>query len=242
VVIINDDLARRYWSAGDALGKRLRLVGDSTMRQIIGVVKTSDYTTLGEAPQPCMYLPLRQNSGGNFTLYVRALGDPATVLGTVQREIKGLAPKVEISDIRTGARLMDQILWNARIVLSLLGTFGLLALGLASVGLYGLLTYLVRGRRREIGVRIALGASRKQILLHILRQGMMLVGIGIGIGLGLSLLMGRVFSSMLFGLSPADPFSLVTAAGALILVALLACYLPALAASRMDPMRALREG
>lgn len=242
VVIVNDDLARRYWPAGDALGKRLRLVGDSSMRQVIGVIKTSDYTTLGEAPQPCIYLPLLQNPGGNFTLYVRALGDPATVLGIVQREIKELAPKIEISDIRTGAKLMDQILWNARIVLSLLGTFGLLALGLASVGLYGLLTYLVRGRRREIGVRIALGASRKQILLHILRQGMILVGIGIGIGLGLSLLIGRVFSSMLFGLSPADPFSLVAAAGVLILVALLACYLPALAASRMDPMRALREG
>ena len=98
------------------------------------------------------------------------------------------------------------------------------------------------GRQREIGVRMALGASRRKILLHILRQGMVLVGVGIGIGLGLSILIGRAFSRMLFGLSPADPLSLVGAAGALILVALLACYLPALAASRMDPIRVLREG
>ena len=242
VVIINDDLARRYWPAGDAIGKRINLVGDSVMRQVVGVVRTSDYSTLGERSQPCIYFPLRQSPGGGVTLYVRTAGDPNTVLGEVQRAVKGIAPKVEISDSRTGATLMNQILWSARIVLSLLGTFGLLALGLASVGLYGLLAYLVRGRQREIGVRMALGASRSAILLHILRQGMSLVGIGIGIGLVLSLLIGRAFSKMLFGLSAADPLSLIGAAAVLTLIAAFACYLPALTASRYDPMKALREG
>ena len=242
VVVINEELARRYWPAGDALGKRLHLAGDSTIRQIVGVVKNSDYTTLGESPQPCIFLPLLQNPGGNVALYVRAFGNPATILGEVQREIKAIDSKVEISDSRTGSTLMDQILWNARIVLSLLGTFGLLALGLASVGLYALLAYFVKGRQREIGVRMALGASRSAILRHILRQGLVLVVIGISIGLGLSLLIGRLFAKMLFGLSPADPLSLLGASFALILVALLACSLPALAASRLDPMRALREG
>ena len=242
VVIINENLARRYWPAEDALGKRLRLGGDPTIRQIVGVVKNSDYTTLGESPQPCIYLPLLQNPGGNVTLYVRARGNPATVLSEVQREIKTIDPKVDVTDTRTGSTLMDQILWSARIVLSLLGTFGLLALGLASVGLYALLAYFVKGRQREIGVRMALGASRSAILVHILRQGMLLVVIGIGIGLGLSLLVGRLFSKMLFGLSPADPLSLLGASAALIAVAALACYLPAFAASRLDPMRALREG
>jgi predicted permease len=242
VVIINEDLARRYWPGGDAIGKRLRLAGDSAGRQVIGVVKNSNYTTLGEAPQPCIYLPLRQNPGATATLYVRAARDPGSILGEVQREVKALAPKVEISDIRTGARFMDQILWSARIVVSMLGVFGLLALILASVGLYGLLAYLVRGRQREIGVRMALGASRPAILFLVLRQGMVLVCAGVGIGLGLSLLISRALARMLFGLNPADPLSLVAASLALILVAALACYLPALGASRMDPMGAMRKG
>ena len=105
VVIINEDLARRYWPGGDAIGKRLRLAGDSVTRQVIGVVKNSNYTTLGEAPQPCIYLPLRQNPGATATLYVRAARDPGSVLGEVQREVKALAPKVEISDIRTGRQI-----------------------------------------------------------------------------------------------------------------------------------------
>jgi ABC-type antimicrobial peptide transport system permease subunit len=136
---------------------------------------------------------------------------------------------------------MDQVLWNARMVLGMLGVFGLLALALASVGLYGILAYRVSGRRREIGVRMALGASRASVLRLVLRQGMMLVFIGAGIGLVLALFIGRAFSRMLFGLSPADPLSLAGAAAALILVAMVACFLPAQAASRMDPMRALRE-
>jgi predicted permease len=242
VAMINEDLARRYWPGGDAIGKRLRLEGDAEMRQIVGIVKNSNYTTLGESPQPCIYLPLRQNPGSNVTLYVRAARDPGSVLGEVQREVKALAPNVEISDIRTGDRIMDQILWGARIVVSMLGVFGLVALVLASVGLYGLLAYLVRGRKREIGVRMALGASRPASLVLILRQGMILVCVGIGIGLALSLLVGRAFAKMLFGLSPADPFSLLGASAALILVSALACYLPALSASKLDPMRALRQG
>jgi predicted permease len=242
VVVINEDLARRYWPHGDALGKRLQLVGENTMRQIVGVVKNSDYTTLGEASQPCLFFPLLQNPGGNVTLYVRAANDPASVLGEVQREIRELAPRVQISDIRTGSKLMDQILWSARIVLSLLGIFGLLALTLASVGLYGLLAYSVRGRQREIGVRMALGASRSAVLRLVLQQGMILVAVGVTIGLALSLLIGRLFSRMLFGVSPADPMALIGASAILLLVAFLATYIPALTASRMEPMRALREG
>lgn len=241
-VIVNEDLARRYWPNGNAIGQHLRLSGDAITRQIVGVVKTSNYTTLGEAPQPCLYLPMRQNPGSDAILYVRTVGDPSLILEPVQREILEIDAKIQVSDIRTGAKIMDQVLWNARLVLGMLGIFGLLALALASVGLYGILAYTVSGRQREIGVRMALGASRTAVLRLVLRQGMMLVCIGAGIGLVLALVIGRAFSRMLFGLSPADPLSLAGAAAALILVAMLACYLPALAASRMDPMRALREG
>jgi putative ABC transport system permease protein len=242
VVIINEDLARRYWPSGNAIGQHLRLSGDTVERHIVGVVKTSNYATLGEAPQTCIYLPMRQNPGGNFILYVRTAGDPALVLGTVQREVRNVAPAVDITDVRTGAKLMDQVLWNARVVLAMLGTFGLFALALASVGLYGILAYSVSSRQREIGVRMALGASRSSVLRLVLRQGTTLVCIGAAAGLAFSLLIGRVFSRMLFGLSPADPLSLTAACLVLILVAMLACWLPALAASRTNPMRALREG
>ena len=242
VVVINEDLARRYWPHGDAIGNHLRLSGDTVRRQIVGVVKTSDYTTLGEAPQPCLYLPLRQSPGGSANLYVRSAGDPSLVLTAVQRGIKDVDPSVQVTDVRTGVTLVNQVLWNARIVLGMLGIFGLLALALASVGLYGILAYSVSSRQREIGVRMALGASRFDVLRLVLRQGMMLVAIGVSLGLAISLLVGRAFSRMLFGLSPADPLSLLGASAVLLLVAALACYLPALAASRMDPMQALRDG
>jgi len=242
VVVINEDLARRYWPHGNAIGNHLRLSGDTARRQIVGVVKTSNYTTLGEAPQPCLYLPLRQSPGGSATLYVRSAGDPSLLLTQVQRGIKEVDPSVQVTDARTGAKLVNQVLWNARIVLGMLGIFGLLALALASVGLYGILAYSVSSRQREIGVRMALGASRVDVLRLVMRQGMMLVAIGVSLGLTISLLVGRAFSRMLFGLSPADPLSLLGASAVLLLVAALACYLPALAASRMDPMRALREG
>jgi predicted permease len=242
VVVINEDLARRYWPHGNAIGNHLRLSGDTVRRQIVGVVKTSNYTTLGEAPQPCLYLPLRQSPGGGANLYVRSAGDPSLLLTEVQRGIKEVDPSVQVTDVRTGAKLVNQVLWNARIVLGMLGIFGLLALALASVGLYGILTYSVSSRQREIGVRMALGASRFDVLRLVLRQGMMLVAIGVSLGLAISLLVGRAFSRMLFGLSPADPLSLLGASAVLLLVAALACYLPALAASRMDPMQTLREG
>jgi ABC-type antimicrobial peptide transport system permease subunit len=205
------------------------------------MVKTSNYATLGEAPQPCLYLPLRQSPRGSANLYVRSAGDPSLLLPEVQRGIKEADPSVQVTDVRTGAKLVNQVLWNARIVLGMLSIFGLLALALASVGLYGILAYSVSSHKREIGVRMALGASRFDVLRLMLRQGMMLVAIGVSLAL-ISLLVGRAFSRMLFGLSPADPLSLLGASAVLLLVAALACYLPALAASRMDPMQALREG
>ena len=242
VVVINEDLARRYWPHGNAIGNHLRLSGDAVRREIVGVVKTSNYTTLGEASQPCLYLPIRQSPGGSASLYVRSADDPSLLLTAVQRGIKDVDPSVQVTDVRTGTTLVNQVLWNARIVLGMLGIFGLLALALASVGLYGILAYSVSSRQREIGVRMALGASRFDVLRLVLRQGMVLVVIGVSLGLAISLLVGRAFSSMLFGLSPADPLSLLGASVVLLLVAALACYLPALAASRMDPMQALREG
>jgi predicted permease len=241
VAVINAALAQERWPGGDAIGHRLQFTGEKIWRQVVGVVKTVNYTTLGEAPQPCVYLPLRQNFSENMVLYVQAQPANAPVIPAVRREIRSLDPNVDISDVRTGQKLIEQILWAPKIGVALLGVFGSLALALASVGLYGVMAYSVSQRRREIGVRAALGASRSTVIMLILRQGMTLVLYGIAAGLAGGLLVGRIVSRMLFGISSADPLSLGAASLILAAVALVACYLPARSATRIDPMTALRE-
>lgn len=241
VAVINQALAARQWPGGDPIGRRFHFVGDETWRQVVGVVKNADYSTLGEAPQACVYLPQKQNFAGGMTLYVRSQGDPESLLPTIQREVRGLDSNIEISDVRTGAMLLDQVLWGPKVGVALLGMFGSLALLLASVGLYGVMAYSVTRRRREIGLRMALGAMPGTVLRVVIRDGMRLVGLGIALGLAASLVLGRGLSHMLFGISPADPASLASACGALMLVGLAACYLPARAATRIDPMKALRQ-
>jgi macrolide transport system ATP-binding/permease protein len=240
VAVINQALAQ-HWPGGNPLGQRFHFAGDNMLRQVVGVVKNANYSTLGEAPQPCVYLPQRQNFAGGMTLYVRSQGNPASLLPPIQREVRTLDGNIEISDARTGAMLLDQVLWGPKVGVALLGVFGSLALVLASVGLYGVMAYSVTRRRREIGVRMALGAQRGAVLRLVIANGMRLVGWGIALGLGASLVLGRGLSHMLFGISSADPASLASASATLIVVALAACYLPAHAATRIDPMNALRQ-
>jgi macrolide transport system ATP-binding/permease protein len=241
VAVINQALAAQHWPGGNALGRRFHFADDGTWRQVVGVVKNTNYSTLGEAPQPCVYLPLRQNLAGGMTLYVRSQGNPAGLLPMIQREVRALDSNIEISDARTGAMLLDQVLWGPKVGVALLGMFGSLALVLASVGLYGVMAYSVNRRRREIGVRMALGAQRGAVLRLVISDGMKLVACGIAFGLGASLVLGRALSRLLFGISSADPVSLASASLTLIAVALAACYLPARWAMRIDPMNALRE-
>jgi predicted permease len=242
VAIINDTMAGRYWPNQDPLGKRLQLPGQKEFRQIVGIVKTADYQTLGEAPQPCVYVPLRQNYSESMVLYVRTEHDPSEVIPSVQSEIRNIDPVLPIDDIRTGTKVIEQGLWGAKMGVGLLGVFGFLALGLASIGLYGIMAYSVNQRRREIGIRMALGAGQASVLCLILRQGMMLVICGVGIGLMLSILLGRALSKFLYGVGASDPASLTGASLVLLTVALLACYLPARRASQVDPLIALHEG
>jgi predicted permease len=235
VAIVNEAFARRHWPGRDPLLERFRFAGEERIRQVVGVARNANYQALGEAAQPCVYLPLRQNFSDAVVLYVRTRGDPPPVLAEVQREIRGLDPALWVGDVRTLAKVLDQALFGARMGAGLLGVFGLLALGLASIGLYGVLAYLVRLRRREVGVRMALGANGRSIVALILRQGIGLVAMGVVLGLVGSLLVGRALSSLLYGLSPADPVSLAGATAVLLAVATLACYLPAQDASRVDP-------
>jgi putative ABC transport system permease protein len=241
VAIINDTMAQKYWPGQDPVGRRFRFDTDPSFREVIGVVKTVKYQTLGEAPQPCVYVPLRQGYSDWMTLYVRTDGKPAPVLAAVQREVRSLDAQVPVESISTLEALIDGSLWMPKMAAGLLAAFGLLALGLASVGIYGLIAYSMARRQREIGLRMALGAGRRDVLRLVLRQALTLVAIGLGLGFLGALLVSRAASSILYGLSVADPVSFLGAAGALGAVALLASYLPARRASRVDPLVALRE-
>jgi macrolide transport system ATP-binding/permease protein len=205
-------------------------------------VKTANYQTLGEPPQACIYIPLRQNFSDAMILYVRTERDPSAIFAAIQGEIRALDPALPMEDMRTGTKVIDQALWGAKIGVGLLGVFGLLALGLASVGLYGIMAYSVNQRRREIGVRMALGAGEADVSLFILRQGMIVVFSGIAWGGALAFLLGRALSGFLYGVSANDPLSLGGASLVLLVVAFVACYLPARSATRVDPLIALREG
>jgi predicted permease len=241
VAIINDTMAAKYWPGEDPLGRRLELPDGKQLLQIVGVVKTANYQALGEAPQACVYIPLRQNYSENMVLYVRTERDPSTALAAVQGEIRNIDPALPVEDIRTGAKVIDQALWWSKIGVGLLGVFGLLALALASVGLYGIMAYSVNQRRREIGVRMALGADTQRVSLLVLRQGISVVLSGLAVGVGLAFFLGRALSGFLYGVSGGDPLTIACASLVLLLVALVACYLPARSASRVDPLVALRD-
>jgi predicted permease len=242
VAIVNEKMAHDYWPRGAALGKRIQLPGEKQMRQIVGIARTANYSAWAEPPQLCVYVPLEQNYSDAMILYVRSKADPRQILMPVRREVHAAGPQILIGGTLSGREIIDRGLFQARMGVALLSVFGLLALVLASIGLYGIMAYSVNQRKREIGLRMAIGAAQASVLRLILKQGMSLVVKGVLIGLAAALLVGRLLSRMLYGLSASDPLSIAGAAAVLLTVALLACYLPARWASRVDPLVALREG
>jgi predicted permease len=240
VAIVNQTLADRTWPNQDPIGKRFRFFTDTGYRQVVGVVKTTKYTTLGEDPQPAAYTPLDQDFSDAMVLVVRTGGDPAGVLGTAMREVRALDARVPLQNPFTMRELLEQSLWPARLAAILLGTVAALALTLASVGLYGVMAYSVTQRTREIGVRMALGAAKGQVLGMVLGQAMTLVAIGLAIGAAGALVLGRVVAQLLFGMSPSDPITFGGVCLLLTAVALVASAVPAWRASRLDPIKALR--
>jgi predicted permease len=241
VAIINEKMAHDYWRNQSALGKRIKLPGEAVMRQIVGVARTANYSTLAEPPQACIYVPLGQNYFDSMTLYVRSKGDPQQIMLAVQREVRAAGPGIMVNDIRTGYTIMDNGLFQAKIVVMLLSIFGMLALGLASVGLYGIMAYSVHERTRELGIRMALGAWQGTVLWLILKRGLTLVATGMAVGFGTALVAGGLLARALYGISATDPLSVGGATMVLLAVAFIACYLPALAATRVDPLTTLRQ-
>jgi predicted permease len=241
VVVINEAMAKRFWPGEEAVGKRFKFFGDETPTEVVGVARNSDSVNLGEDPRPLAYMPLAQNFPAFTTLIVRTEGDPRGVLPTVRREVQALDPNLPLIAVSPISEVLDQVLWAPRMGAALLAAFGLLALVLAAVGIYGVLGYNVTQRTHEIGLRMALGAQRGDVLKMVVRQGMVLTLIGVGVGVVAAFLVTRFMESLLYGVAATDPVTFIAVSLVLALVALLACLIPARRATRVDPMIALRH-
>src|SRR5215510_3478935 len=241
VVIVNESFARQYFAGQSALGRRLRFGGPrNPWSEIVGVARDSKYRTLDEAPRPFIYLPLTQNHETGMTLHARTAGAPLSIAAAVRREINSIEKNLPLTDLRPMSDLIGASLYPARMGAALIGVFGLLALLLAAVGLYGVISYAVSQRTREIGVRMALGARARDVMRMVLREAMTLVAVGMALGWGLAAALSRLIESFLFGVGAMDAVTFAAIPILLALVALIASYLPARRAMKVDPMVALR--
>jgi predicted permease len=241
VAIVNETFARRFYPGQDAIGKRFNWSGpDNPFWEIIGVVPDGKYNSLGEDPKPAVYQPFFRDYEGAVTLIARTRGNPATTLAALRAEVQKLDPALAIYGTKTLTEHMGTSLFPARMAAIALGSFGVLALILAAVGIYGVMSHVVAGRTREIGLRMALGAQLADVRRLILRQGMMLALIGSAVGLAIAFGGAQMLKSLLYGVSATDPITFGGVALVLLGVALFACWIPARRASRVDPMVALR--
>ena len=237
VTIINEALAKRLGKNQDPLGRRIRFPEEKLGTEIIGVVKTGKYRTLGEDPIPVAYLP---QLPPRRTLVVRTSGDPVALLDPIRREIHAVDPNIAATDMETMQQYMTLPLFPARTTGLLLGISGFLALALTSIGLFGVISYIVSQRTHEIGVRMALGARNGDVLSLLVRHGLFLTVTGLVIGLGIAFGAARLLSFLLYGIAPTDPTTFIGVALVLCAVAVLACYIPARRAMRVAPIVALR--
>jgi predicted permease len=242
VAVISEEFARRFFPDTSPLGKRYRMgtSGEGEEMEVIGVVKDAKYRNLGEKPQPMAYYSYTQHNWylGNFE--VRYSGEPSAIVSAVRQAIKEVNRNLPIAEVATFSEHVDRSLVQQKLIARLSGFFGLLALLLAAIGLYGVISYSVTQRTREIGIRMSLGAERRNVLRLVLGQGAKLALIGVLAGLGASWALTRWIESLLFGVSPTDRITFVMIALLLMAVALLACYIPARRATKVDPMVALR--
>lgn len=249
VVVINEYLARRYWPNQDAIGKHLTLdnpakatVKTPNWLTVVGVVKNAVRSDWAAPPEEEIFLPYSQNVGVGpyMTLVARTASDPAGSAATIERAIWGVDRDVAVSEVQTMSAVIGRANSQARFDAALLSAFAAVALVMAAVGIYGVVSYAVTSRRQEIGIRMALGASRVNVFASILRQGMALALAGSATGLLGAMILSRVMATLLYDARPNDPLTFVGAAALLTIVALAACYLPARDATRVDPMVALR--
>jgi putative ABC transport system permease protein len=240
VAIVNEAMAEKYWPDRSAVGGRIRMSGRTL--EVVGVAKTIKYRDLSEAPLPFLYLPFAQEYSSLLTLHVESAGDPAALAAPVLAEIHRLDPNTPVQDTQTlDHYFKETALIGNRMVTQMVTVIGLFGLLLATMGLYSVIAYAVSRRTREIGIRVAIGADPGGVARLVLRQGMLLTLAGLGIGLLLALSVSKLLGSLLVGVSSRDPFVFLAVTLILAAVSLLACYVPARRAARMDPLVALRQ-
>jgi predicted permease len=240
VIIVNETLARRLAPDGNALGKRLRMDSQGDYLEVVGVVRDAKYDQLAEKPVFFGYRPLSQRYRGAMTLHVRTRTDPLAAVSQLRAEVRALDANLPLTNVETMHEHMRLLLAPARLLALLSSALGVLALLLAAIGLYGVMAYVVGSRTREIGIRMALGAQTSGVRRLVIGQGLKLALIGIALGLLAAFGLTRVLQSVLYGVSANDPLTFIGVAVLWLAVALLACYVPARRATRVDPLVALR--
>jgi predicted lysophospholipase L1 biosynthesis ABC-type transport system permease subunit len=241
VVIVNETLARRLWPQRSALGQQMKIAGEQTPYAVVAVAPDLKYRALTEATPPYYYLPLAQHYMREMTLQLRTTTEPLGLAAPLRQTARELNANAFVREISTLAGQLAQALAPPRLLARAAGLVGLLALALAATGLYSVLAYSVTRRTQEIGIRMALGARASDVLRLIVKQGLVWALFGVGFGLLIALALTQVLRSLLFGVSATDPLVFVTVSALLALVVLVACWLPARRATRIDPLLALRH-
>jgi putative ABC transport system permease protein len=240
VAVINESFARRFWPNENALGKRFAYSTSRILCEVVGIVKDTKFRASDSATREEMYFSARQRPGLNMSLMVRTRTEPTSLAAAIQREILNIDKDQAVTEVATLEQVLGESIEQPRLTMFLLGIFALVALTLAAIGIYGVMAYAVAQRTREIGIRMALGAQTLDVLKLVVRNGMMLAVIGVAIGLGGAFALTRVLASLLFEVTATDATTFAIVSVGLLAVALLACYIPARRATKVDPLVALR--
>ncbi len=239
VAIVNETMVQRFWRGESALGKRLQVKG--RWLKVVGVARNSKYSSMLENSKPFFYTVLRQGAIGGQSFQIRTRLAPSAIASVLAREIKAIDPNLAVSEVITMRENIARRTWSQRAAFSLLAIFSCVALLLAGIGLYGVMSYAVSQSKRELGLRMALGATGSDLLRIVMSQGLRLTLVGIAAGVAFALGLTRLLGDMLYKISPRDPESFISAFAAMTLAAVVACLLPAWRATRTDPVRALRD-